>query len=302
MALKRQVGRKLEDIEAELLLLALRERYGYDFFGYARASLIRRLRQLVEFFAVDTLAELVPTLLRDERVAQAIINYISVPVSEFFRDPQAWKAVRAQVMPQLDSFPRINIWQIGCGHGQETWSVAILLHECGLAHKARMITTDINGELLATARRGRWPSESFNEGRANYLAAGGSARFEDYFEAAGDEIAIRAERLRPIEFVEHNLVTDDVFLETQFIICRNVLIYFGDALQTRALDVFERSLERGGFLLLGSAESVLDGSPAWKAVSPEMRIFRKSMGGASPAPASAGPSQNAATPSPRTRP
>ena len=279
MALKTPSGLDLEDIEVELLLLALRQRYGYDFHGYARASLIRRLRHLVEFFAVNHLADLVPTLLRDERVAQAIINYISVPVSEFFRDPPVWKAVRNLVLPQLESFPRINIWQIGCGHGQETWTVAILLHECGLAHKVRMVTTDINGELLATARRGAWPADQFDDWRANYLAAGGSGCFEDYFDRRGSEIVIRAERLRPVEFVEHNLVTDDVFLETQFVICRNVLIYFGEALQARALDVFERSLERGGYLLLGSAESVTDGSPTWQALSAEMRIFRKTIHG-----------------------
>ena len=214
MPLKRKSGRAIEQLETELLLLALREGYGYDFSGYARASLIRRLRQLVDFFAVDSLADLVPALLRDERVAQAVINYVSVPVSEFFRDPSVWQYVRQRVMPELESFPRINVWQIGCGHGQETWSVAILLHECGLAHRVRMVTTDISADLLASARRGRWPAQEFDAWRANYLAAGGSALFNDYFEASGNggEIAIRADRLPAIEFVEHNLVTDDAFL------------------------------------------------------------------------------------------
>ncbi len=268
-------ARDLEDIEAELLLLALRERYGYDFAGYARASLIRRLRQMVEFFAVADLADLLPIVLRNERVAQAVINFVSVPVSEFFRDPPVWGYVREHLIPALESFPRINVWQIGCGHGQETYSVAILLRECGLAHKARMITTDINADLLATAKRGRWPAEQFGQWRANYLAAGGTTDFDDYFEHTGDEVSIRADRLQPIEFVEHNLVTDDAFLETQFIVCRNVLIYFGDALQARALGVFGRSLERGGYLLLGTAESILDGDPAWSTVQPELRVFRR---------------------------
>ena len=102
MPLKRKSGRAIEQLETELLLLALREGYGYDFSGYARASLIRRLRQLVDFFAVDSLADLVPALLRDERVAQAVINYVSVPVSEFFRDPSVWQYVRQRVMPELE--------------------------------------------------------------------------------------------------------------------------------------------------------------------------------------------------------
>ncbi len=280
MALKRTRGGELEEIEADLLLFALRERYGYDFSGYGRPSLLRRLRQLVEFFTVVSLVDLLPALLRDEQVAQTVINYLSVPVSEFFRDPPVWKYLREQVIPELESFPRINVWQVGCGYGQETYSVAILLHECGLAYKARMITTDISLDLLAAARRGRWPVQQFAPWQANYLAAGGSARFADYFDFQDGEMAIRADRLQPMEFVEHNLVTDDAFLETQLLICRNVLIYFGEALQKRTLGVFERSLQRGGFLVLGSSESMLDSDATWAPVQTELRIFRKTMAGA----------------------
>ncbi|HRE86742.1 MAG: CheR family methyltransferase [Candidatus Accumulibacter sp. UW26] len=281
MALKRKSARPLEAIEADLLLLLLRERYGYDFSGYGRASLLRRLRQLVEIYQAGSLVELLPALLRDEQVAQMAINMLSVPVSEFFRDPPVWKYLREQVMPELDSFPRINVWQVGCGYGQESYSLAILLHECGLAYKARMITTDINADLLRVARRGRWPADQFAQWRANYLAAGGSACFDDYFvgnDHAGNEtMAIRAESLQAMEFVEHNLVTDDAFLETQLLICRNVLIYFGAALQARALDLFERSLQRGGFLVLGSAESILGRDDTWAPLQAELRIFRKTM-------------------------
>ena len=270
--------RPIEDIEADLLLAALHQRYGYDFSGYARASLLRRLRQMVDYFGVDCISRLTPTLLHDERVAQAIVNYISVPVSEFFRDPEVWKYLREAIAPQLESFPRINVWQIGCGYGQETYSVAMLLKECGLAHKARMITSDINADLLDTARRARWPLERLAAWRANYRAAGGSAHFDDYFKHEGDEIVLRTALLPPVEFVLHNLVTDDVFMETQLIVCRNVLIYFGMPLQTRALDLFSRSLERGGFLLLGCAENIASDDASWTAAQPELRIFRKRSG------------------------
>ncbi|MCQ1551328.1 MAG: protein-glutamate O-methyltransferase CheR [Candidatus Accumulibacter phosphatis] len=283
MALKRESARPIEAIEADLLLLLLRERYGYDFSGYDRASLIRRLRQLVDTFQIGSLVELLPALLHDEQVAQTVINTLSVPVSEFFRDPPVWKYLREQVMPELDSFPRINIWQVGCGYGQESYSLAILLHECGLSFKARLITTDINADLLRVARRGRWLANQFAQWRANYLAAGGRASLDDYFDAPGHDgdetMAIRAEILQAIEFVEHNLVTDDAFLETQLLICRNVLIYFGAALQARALDLFERSLQRGGFLVLGSTESILDRERTWVPLQPELRVFRKTMAG-----------------------
>jgi hypothetical protein len=156
-------------------------------------------RQLAEdLLGAGSLVDLLPALLRDEETARRWRStMLSVPVSEFFRDPPVWKYLREQVMPELDSFPRINVWQVGCGYGQESYSLAILLHECGLAYKARMITTDINADLLRVARRGRWPADQFAQWRANYLAAGGSACFDDYFvgnDHAGNEtMAIRAE-------------------------------------------------------------------------------------------------------------
>jgi chemotaxis protein methyltransferase CheR len=133
MTMKQNSIQQTEAIEADLLLLVLRERYGYDFSGYGRASLMRRLQQLAEDFSVPHLVDLLPTLLHDEETAREVINHLSVPVSDFFRDPPVWKYLREKVIPELESFPRINIWQVGCGCGQESYSLAILLHECGLA-------------------------------------------------------------------------------------------------------------------------------------------------------------------------
>ncbi|MEF8698836.1 MAG: CheR family methyltransferase [Candidatus Accumulibacter sp. UW26] len=284
MTLKQNSIQQTEAIEVDLLLLVLRERYGYDFSGYGRASLICRMQQLAEDFSVPRLVDLLPTLLHDEETAREVINHLSVPVSDFFRDPPVWKYLREKVIPELASFPRINIWQVGCGCGEESYSLAILLHECGLAHKTRMITTDISSELLARARRGSWPIEQFGQWRANYLAAGGSACFEDYFvtendddQPGGERITVKSDSLQSIEFAEHNLVTDDAFLETQLLLCRNVLIYFGEALQARTFGIFERSLQRGGFLVLGSSESIPHSARNWTAQQSRLRVFRKVM-------------------------
>ena len=120
MALTHLADHKVKDIEIELLLLALKQRWGYDFTGYARASLKRRLEQLVSYFAVDSLTRILHDVVYDERVAQTVINAISVPTSEFFRDPKVWLFVREQLLPRLASFPLLNVWQVGCGRGQET--------------------------------------------------------------------------------------------------------------------------------------------------------------------------------------
>ena len=270
-----------ENIEVSLVLDALNKRYGYDFTGYARASLKRRLIALAEYFEVEHLAELIPTLLYDEAVAETVISSISVPTSEFFRDAPVWRAVREIVLPQLASFPRIDIWQAGCGSGEETYTLAMLLHEAGLAKRMRIFITDFNSRLLELARSGQWPSREFEQWRENYRRSGGTEDFESYFVARGDTVFIREELKRSIEFMQHNLVTDDVFKEVQWVICRNVLIYFGEELQTRVLRLLSRSLERGGYLLLGRSEAVLDLKQNFTELEPvddTHRLYRKLIG------------------------
>lgn len=279
MALTHLADHKVKDIEIELLLLALKQRWGYDFTGYARASLKRRLEQLLSYFAVDSLTRILHDVVYDERVAQTVINAISVPTSEFFRDPKVWHFVRQQLLPRLASFPLLNVWQVGCGRGQETYTLAILLHETGLLKKTRLVATDINDDFLQQARQGRWPVRDLEQWRLNYQQAGGTGCFDDYFDQQGTEIAIRQSFKSTIEFMSHNLVSDDAFLETQFIVCRNVLIYFGAALQDRVLDLFARSLQRGGFLLLGCAEGLPEQQHDLEIFQEEMRLYQKPIWG-----------------------
>lgn len=279
MALTHMHDHRIQDIEIELLLLALKERWGYDFSGYARASLKRRMEQLVAYFAVDSLTQIMHDVLYDERVAQTVINAISVPTSEFFRDPEVWRYVREELLPRLASFPLLNIWQVGCGRGQETYTLMILLHETGLLKKTRLIATDINNDFLNEARQGRWPRRDLDIWRQNYQQAGGAGCFDDYFQQQGTEIAILDSFKTSIEFIPHNLVSDDAFLETQFIVCRNVLIYFGSALQERVVDVFARSLQRGGYLLLGCAETLPGHQENLAIFQENLRLYQKPIWG-----------------------
>jgi chemotaxis protein methyltransferase CheR len=278
MPLVKWKNHKIEDVEVDLLLSALKQRYGYDFSGYARASLKRRLEELSRYYQVNHLSELISVLLYDEAVAQTAINNISVPTSEFFRDAQVWKKVRESIMPQLDSFPRINIWQVGCGHGEETYTLAILLHEAGLQRKARIYTSDINPSFLQEARNGCWSLRRMEGWRENYLNSGGSGDFDSYFVEHGGEIKIKESLKQSIEFLQHNLVEEDVFKEMQFVVCRNVLIYFGEELQDRVLNLLTRSLERGGYLLLGRSENIFDQSekhPDLDELGETYKLYRK---------------------------
>lgn len=280
-ALIKWKNHRIEDVEVNLLLHALNERYGYDFTGYARASLKRRLLDLMSYFDLTHLSQLIPIMLYDEAVAQTVINSVSVPTSEFFRDPFVWQYLRTQILPQLASFPRINIWQAGSGHGQETYSLSILLHETGLAKRSHIFCTDINPEFLNEARQGCWHVRNFNVWQSSYEKSGGRGDFLDFFTLQKNVLAIRPEYKRQIEFVQHNLVIDDVFKEVQLVMCRNVLLYFGNELQNRVVNLFTRSLERGGFLLLGSGENILDVKtqhPQLELVDNSLQLYRKIAG------------------------
>lgn len=280
MPLVKWKNHNIEDVEVNLMLSALKQRYGYDFSGYALASLKRRLLELTHYFDVRHLSDLQAAMLYDEAVAQTIINSISVPTSEFFRDPSVWKEVRAKILPQLDSFPWINIWQVGCGRGEETYTLAILLHEAGLSKKTRIFTSDINPDFLQDARNGSWSRRRLDDWRENYRNAGGDRDFDSYFVIGEEEISIRDELKQSIEFVQHNLVEDDVFKEVQFVVCRNVLIYFGEALQDKVVDLLTRSLERGGYLLLGHAENIVDlreRHPGLEGLDDNLPLYRKAI-------------------------
>jgi len=258
MTLLKWKNHLIEDVEVNLMLSALKERYGYDFSGYARASLKRRLSELSRYFEVKHLSELLPVMLYNEAVAQTVINNITVPTSAFFRNPEVWKKVREIALPQLNSFPWINIWQVGCGHGEETYTLAILLHEAGLLKKSRIFTSDINPDFLQDARHGSWSRRRLQSWRENYVNAGGSTNFDSYFVSKGEQVMIRQELKQSIEFIQHNLVVEDVFKEVQLVVCRNVLIYFDDKLLERVLHLLSRSLERGGLLLLGHSEKIME--------------------------------------------
>jgi len=246
----------LEDIEIELFVRALKLRHGYDFTQYAPASLKRRVLQLVHAQHVDNVSTLTTRLLHEPEFLLPVLDGLSVPVSEMFRDPDVFCALREQVLPVLASYPQINIWQAGCAHGQEVYSLAILLEEAGLYDRTQIYATDFNETALRHAQEGIYPAKEAQLWSRNYLAAGGSQTLADYYSARYELIKLDQRLRRNVIFANHNLVTDEVFCEAHLVLCRNVLIYFSDPLQDRTLALFRDSLVRGGFLCLGTRESL----------------------------------------------
>ena len=246
----------LEDIEVDLFVEALHRRHGYDFRGYGRASLTRRIRNLASAMGAPTITDLTALVLhRPERLAEVIAG-LSVPVSEFFRDPSVFLALKEKVFPLLASYPEVNIWQAGCAHGEEVYSLAILLTEAGLYERTRIFATDISKAALDRAAEGIYPLQEAREAGRRYRAAGGAGSFSDYFHARYELMKLDQKLTANVTFAEHNLVTDGVFCEAHLVLCRNVLIYFTTPLQDQVLARFAQSLVRGGYLCIGTRENL----------------------------------------------
>lgn len=265
-----------EAAEVEALIQALLVRFGHDFRGYSRASLSRRLRAAQREFDVESLSHLQHRVLREDGAIDRLIGVISVPTTEMFRHPPTWRLLREQVVPRLLTYARPHIWVAGCSTGQEVYSLAILLEEEGLRQRCVIHATDLNRASLQRAKEGIVEADQVRLYTENYQLSGGQESFTRYFSAAYGLARIQPELLSGVSFHHHSLATDGVFAQTQLVLCRNVLIYFDQALQARAVGLFRESLVRRGFLCLGSRESLhftgLDSE--FGALEPGARVYQ----------------------------
>ena len=244
------------DMEMRQLMEAIYLTYSYDFRDYTGASQKRRVSQALTQFNCPSIPALQAGVERDPTLFLQLLQYLTIPVSEMFRDPAFFLTLRQQVMPVLQTYPSLKIWVAGCSTGEEVYSLAIVLKEEGLLERSLIYATDINATSLDKARRGIFPLASIRSHTANYQQAGGKRAFSDYYTAAYDAAIFDKPLSDNITFADHSLATDSVFSETQLVLCRNVLIYFNKTLQDRALGLFHESLSRRGFLGLGSKESI----------------------------------------------
>ena len=267
----------LFDIEVRLLLEAVYLRYQHDFRDYALASLRRRMRQAMARFDCERLTQLQDRVLREPALFAQMLQYFTVQVSEMFRDPAYFRALREQVVPLLRTYPSIKLWVAGCSTGEEVWSLAIVLAEEGLLERSILYATDINPEALRQAETGVYPLDRVALFSTNYLAAGGRGSLSDHCISAYDGVVFDRRLKKQIVFADHSLATDSVFAEVHLISCRNVLIYFNAALQNRAVGLFRDSLVHRGFLGLGSKETLQFGAHArgFEALAPAQRIYRR---------------------------
>lgn len=244
------------DIELRLLVDAIYHRYHYDFRDYAVSSLKRRLLTALNHFRCTTLSGLQERVLHEPEVFPELLEYLTVQVSEMFRDPHYYRSLRDKVVPLLRTYPSLKVWVAGCSAGEEVYSLAILLREEGLLERTLIYATDINAQALQKAEAGVYDIERIPLFSENHARSGARSSLSDHYTAAYGRAVFDKTLRRHIVFSDHSLATDSAFAEVQLVSCRNVLIYFNRELQDRALGLFSEALCRKGFLGLGSKESL----------------------------------------------
>ena len=266
-----------EDLEIQLLLEAIFLKYGYDFRDYSKAHLKRRIMHRLSLSELSSISEMQHQVLYDRTFLETLLKDFSINVTEMFRDPLFYKAFRQEVVPVLKTYPLIKVWHAGCSSGEEVYSMAILLKEEGLYERTLIYATDLNMGVLEQAKQAIYPIDDIEDYTYNYQQSGGLASFADYYIARYDSVILDHSLKKKIIFANHNLVTDGVFGEMHVVICRNVLIYFNRELQNKVFKLFYESLRKGGFLGIGTKESLRfsDYMEKFDTISETLKIYQK---------------------------
>ncbi|HEX4422823.1 MAG TPA: CheR family methyltransferase [Kofleriaceae bacterium] len=265
------------DLELSSLLDAIYRVYHHDFRGYAEASVRRRLQSALVFFKCESIARLEQRVLAAPALFTELLRFLTVQVTDMFRDPIYFRALRERVVPYLQTYASLKVWVAGCATGEEAYSLAILLAEEGLLDRTLIYATDIHPDSLRIAQDGVYDAERVARFSDSYRLAGGRGSLADYYVAAYGGAVLDRRLRKAIVFSDHSLATDSAFAEVQLVSCRNVLIYFDRALQDRAIGVLRESLCRRGYLGLGLKETLrfMSQAVAFTELVPEARIYQR---------------------------
>lgn len=245
-----------EDVAMDELLETIFARFHYDFRGYSRGTLRRRLVRALTELGLRDVRTLARWIVEVPDGFTRLLPHLTVQVSDLFRDPEYFRLLRERIVPILSTYPSLRIWVAGCATGEEAYSLAILLDEEGLLDRTQIYATDIDGPSLTRAERGVFGLDRLADFEAGYREAGGRGELASTYTEAYGAFRFDARFRKRIVFSDHSLATDHVFAEVQLVSCRNVLIYFDDALRERTIGLFRDALCRRGFLGLGSKESL----------------------------------------------
>ena len=297
MALRKDMGQHLTAITG-----LLRAGTGHDFSGYKEGTLTRRIQRRMQVLHIDDVPGYVERLKTDRGEQQALFHELLIGVTQFFRDPDAFEALKSTVLAPLISSKAagepIRIWAPGCATGEEVYSIAILLSECMTdSHRAqgsdiKIFGTDIDDGAIAIARSGSYRQP---------VTGVSPERLERWFVKEGNDHRLRPEIRQLCAFSVHSIVKDPPFSRLDLISCRNVLIYLDKELQDRAVQTCHYALNPGGFLFLGASERIMRQARYFAIVDDKHRIFQRRDTGALLLPSSK-PSAAGLAPLPLPRP
>ncbi|HEX2212132.1 MAG TPA: CheR family methyltransferase, partial [Mycobacterium sp.] len=262
----------------EALLRFLRDTRGFDFTGYKRASLMRRVRHRMDQVGYDSYEEYLDVLQASSDEFAALFNTILINVTAFFRDLPAWDALRDDIIPKLlgERGPHdpIRIWSAGCASGEEAYSLAILLAEAlgpdAFRQRVKIYATDVDENALTEARAGTYDEKAVESVPKDLLTT--------YFDQANGKNHFRKDLRRSVIFGRNDLVKDAPISRVDLLTCRNTLMYLNGDTQRKVLSRLHFALAPHGYLFLGHAEMLLSYTDRFTPVDLDSRIFRKAAG------------------------
>lgn len=271
----------MHDIEiADLrnLTQLIKEQYNLDFSNYAMSSFKRRIQRVVDLYKFKDTATLIARLNDDKAFIHEFVSEITVNVTEMFRDPSFWRVARDHIIPNiLLNHEQISIWHAGCSSGEEVYSMAIMLKEMGVLHKARIVATDLDQSILARAKSGTYALKNMELNEKNYIRYQGTKSLKDYYQEKDSRAIMDPSLVQNVSWRQHNLVSGQVFSKFDLVLCRNVMIYFNQSLQNEVLKGLHESLFKYGYLVIGSKESLIWCEIANKfiVVNNEEKVYKK---------------------------
>ncbi|MGZ3900406.1 MAG: CheR family methyltransferase [Bacteroidia bacterium] len=242
--------------DLDYLYTRVKSKYRIDFLNYAQASFERRIERFLGLHHFPNITELADKVCDDAAFFDLFIKEITVNTTEMFRDPGCWKIIREKILPLLAGLPNIRVWHAGCSSGEEIYTMTILLKELGLLEKSKIIASDINKEVIETAKTGKYSKKTLQLNMENYIKAGGKMQLSDYFNETEKDYVMSRDLMENVRFMKFDLSFGTNFSKFDLVICRNVLIYFNKELQEKVFTLFHESLFKKGFIIIGKKESM----------------------------------------------
>lgn len=254
------------------------EKHNHDFRNYAMSSFKRRVLRIMELKKL-TVEILLKKLTESPIFINEFLNELTVNVTEMFRDPGFWRAMREEVIPAiLLNHRQINIWHAGCSSGEEVLTMCVMLKEMGILQDTNILATDLDGTILERARSGTYPIKNMELNEKNYIRFHGTTlSLKNYYQEENNYAVFNRDLLANVSFKKHDLVLGQILNKFDLILCRNVMIYFNQTLQNEVLKKFHERLFRYGYLAIGSKESLIwcDYATRFIVVNNEEKIYKK---------------------------